>query len=39
MKTVKTFKYLGLMFDADGGAEKDVNDRIKKMIPRERYYR
>ena len=29
MKTVKTFKYLGSMFDANGGAEKDVNNRVK----------
>ena len=29
MKTVKTFKYLGSMFDANGGTEKDVNNRIK----------
>ena len=29
MKTVKTFKYLGSMFDANGEAEKDVNNRVK----------
>ena len=29
MKTVKTFKYLGSMFNANGGAEKDVNNRVK----------
>ena len=29
MKTVKTYKYLGSMFDANGGAEKDVNNRGK----------
>ena len=29
MKTVKTFKYLGSLFDANGGAEKDVNNRVK----------
>ena len=29
MKTVKTFKYLGSMFDANGGADKDVNNRVK----------
>ena len=29
VKTVKTFKYLGPMFDANGGAEKDVNNRVK----------
>ena len=29
VKTVKTFKYLGSMFDAKGGAEKDVNNRVK----------
>ena len=28
MKTVKTFKNLGSMFDANGGAEKDVNNRV-----------
>ena len=28
MKTVKTFKYLGSTFDANGGAEKDVNNRV-----------
>ena len=26
VKTVKTFKYLGSMFDSNGGAEKDVNN-------------
>ena len=26
VKTVKTFKYLGSLFDANGGAEKDVNN-------------
>ena len=29
MKTVKTFKCLGSMFDANGGAEKDVNNIVK----------
>ncbi len=29
MKIVKTFSYLGSMFDANGGAEKDVNNRVK----------
>ena len=29
VKTVKTFKYLGSMFDANGGAKKDVNNREK----------
>ena len=29
MKPVKTFKYLGSVFDANGGAEKDVNNRVK----------
>ena len=29
VKTVKTFKYLGSLFDANGGAEKDVNNRVK----------
>ena len=28
VKTVNTFKYLGSMFDANGGAEKDVNNRV-----------
>ena len=28
MKTVKTFKYLGAMFEANGGAEQDVNNRV-----------
>ena len=31
MKTVKTFKYLGSMFDANGGAEKDVNNGGKLL--------
>ena len=29
VKTVKTFKNLGSLFDANGGAEKDVNNIIK----------
>ena len=29
MKTVKTIKYLGSMFDANGGAEKEVNNIVK----------
>ena len=29
VKTLKTFKYLGSMFDANGGAEKDVTNRVK----------
>ena len=29
VKTMKTFKYLGSMFDANGGVEKDVNNRVK----------
>ena len=29
VKTVKMFKYLGSLFDANGGAEKDVNNRVK----------
>ena len=29
VKIVKTFKYLGSMFDANGGAEKDINNRVK----------
>ena len=28
VKTEKLFKYLGSMFDANGGAEKDVNNRV-----------
>ena len=28
VSTVKTFKYLGSMFDANGGAEKDVNNSV-----------
>ena len=31
MKTVKTFKYLGSLFGANGGAEKDINNRIYRM--------
>ena len=29
VKTVKTFKYLGSMFDSSGGADKDANNRVK----------
>ena len=29
VKTEKTFKYLGSMFDANGGSEKGVNNRVK----------
>ena len=30
MKTVKTFKYIGSLFSANGGSEKDdVNNRVK----------
>ena len=29
MKTMKTFKIIGSLFDANGGAEKDVNNRVK----------
>ena len=29
MKTVKTFKYLSLLFDANSGSEEDVKNRIK----------
>ena len=29
VKTVKTLKYLGSLFDANGGAEKGVNNRVK----------
>ena len=28
VKTVNTLKYLGSLFDANGGAEKDVNNRV-----------
>ena len=28
VKTVKTFKYLGSMFDANGGAEIDINNSV-----------
>ena len=28
VKTVKTFKYLDSMFDVNGGAEKDVNNKV-----------
>ena len=31
VKTVKTFKYLGSMFDANGGAETDVNNNRVKI--------
>ena len=29
VKTVKTFKNLGSLFDANGGADRDVNNRVK----------
>ena len=29
VKTVKTFKNLSSLFDAKGGAEKDVSNRVK----------
>ena len=29
VETVKTFKYVGSLFDANGGAEKYVNNRVK----------
>ena len=29
VKTVNTFKYVGSMFDANGGAKKDVHNRVK----------
>ena len=29
VKTVNTFKYVGSMFDSNGGAEKDVHNRVK----------
>ena len=31
VKTVKTFKYLGSMFDANGGTEKDVKGTYHKV--------
>ena len=27
--TVTTFKYLGAIFDSNGGAESDINNRVK----------
>ena len=30
VKTMKTFEYLGSLFDGSGGAKKDVNNRVKK---------
>ena len=30
VKTMKTFEYLGSLFDGSGGAEKYVNNRVKK---------
>ena len=30
VKTMKTFEYLGSLFDDSGGAEKYVNNRVKK---------
>ena len=40
VKTVKTFKYLGSLFNANGGAEKDVNNRvtINCLVKVEGYY-
>ena len=29
LNTVTTFKYLGSIFDSKGGAEKDINNRVK----------
>ncbi len=29
VKTVKTFRYMGSMFDANGGAQTYVNNRVK----------
>ena len=29
--TVQTFKYLGSLFDANGGAEKDVNNTVNRI--------
>ena len=29
MKTVKTLKYVGSLFNANGGAAKDVSNRVK----------
>ena len=29
LSTVTTFKYLGSMFDSNGGAERNINNRVK----------
>ena len=29
LNTVTTFKYLGSMFDSNGGAERDISNRVK----------
>ena len=29
LNTVTTFKYLGSIFDSNGGAESDINNRVK----------
>ena len=29
LNTVTTFKYLGSIFDSNGGAERDINNRVK----------
>ena len=29
LTTVTTFKYLGSIFDSNGGAERDINNRVK----------
>ena len=29
LNTVTTFKYLGSKFDSNGGAERDINNRVK----------
>ena len=34
VKIVKTFTYLGSLFDANGGAEKDVNNRVYIAWPK-----
>ena len=31
VKTMKTFTYLGSLFDANGGTEKYVNNRVKMV--------
>ena len=29
LNTVTTFKYLGSIFESNGGAERDINNRVK----------